>query len=115
MRRGLSTVLAVAALPVGGHAVPAASGGATTQPVQHVQKKAEHRQAKVKVAAANSVAIKDFSFGPGSITIHVGDTVTWVNNGPTDHTATANNGSFDTGTLKKGQSGSHTFNSAGSF
>jgi LPXTG-motif cell wall-anchored protein len=45
----------------------------------------------------------------------VGDTVTWNNNGPTPHSATANNGSFDTGILKKGQSGSHTFNQAGSF
>jgi plastocyanin len=66
-------------------------------------------------AAAGSVAIRDFSFGPSSITVHVGDTVTWANAGPTDHTATANDGAFDTGTLKAGQSGSHTFASAGTF
>ena len=41
--------------------------------------------------------------------------MTWNNNGPTPHSATANNGSFDTGILKKGQSSSHTFNEAGSF
>ena len=40
---------------------------------------------------------------------------TWVNNGNTQHTATASNGSFYTGTLKKGQSASHTFSSAGTF
>ncbi|HET6448000.1 MAG TPA: cupredoxin family copper-binding protein [Conexibacter sp.] len=66
-------------------------------------------------AASTSVAIRDFSFGPKAITVHVGDTVTWANVGPTDHTATADDGAFDTGTLKAGQSGSHTFASAGTF
>ncbi len=59
--------------------------------------------------------ISDFKFAPATITIHVGDTITWVNNGPAPHTATANNGSFDTGTLNKGQSASHTFTQAGTF
>ena len=44
-----------------------------------------------------------------------GDTVTWSNNGPTGHSATANDGSFDTGILQKGSSGSHTFSQAGTF
>jgi LPXTG-motif cell wall-anchored protein len=70
---------------------------------------------KAIAAASGSVTIADFSFAPASITIDVGDTVTWNNNGPTPHSATANDGSFDTGILKKGQSGSHTFNQAGSF
>jgi plastocyanin len=68
-----------------------------------------------KAHAANDPAdtISDFKFTPATLTIHVGDTVTWTNNGPTDHTATASNGSFDTGDLKKGQSASHTFTTAG--
>jgi LPXTG-motif cell wall-anchored protein len=68
-----------------------------------------------RAAASASVAIRDFSFGPGAITVHVGDTVTWANAGPTDHTATADDGAFDTGTLRAGQSGSHTFAGAGTF
>jgi plastocyanin len=59
--------------------------------------------------------ISDFTFTPGSLTVHVGDTVTWTNNGPSQHTATANNGSFNTGLLHKGASGSHTFTTAGTF
>jgi LPXTG-motif cell wall-anchored protein len=59
------------------------------------------------------VAIKDFSFGPSAVTVHVGDTVTWSNQGPSPHTATGSG--FDTGTLNKGQSGSHTFGAAGTF
>jgi LPXTG-motif cell wall-anchored protein len=78
---------------------------------------AESRDPKPKAvaAASGSVTIADFSFAPATITINQGDTVTWNNNGPTPHSATANNGSFDTGILKKGQSGSHTFNQAGAF
>ncbi len=59
--------------------------------------------------------ISDFQFSPATITIHVGDTITWTNNGPTAHTATASDHSFDTGTLQKGQSASHTFTTAGTF
>jgi plastocyanin len=74
--------------------------------------------AKTHVARAAGdpgVTIADFKFTPGTTTVHVGDTVTWVNNGPSQHSATANNGSFNTGVLKKGQSGSHTFAQAGTF
>jgi LPXTG-motif cell wall-anchored protein len=70
---------------------------------------------KVIAAASGGVTIADFSFSPPSLTINQGDTVTWVNNGPTAHSATANNGSFNTGILKAGQSGSHTFSQAGTF
>lgn len=59
--------------------------------------------------------ISDYKFSPASITIHVGDTITWTNNGPTAHTATASDGSFNTGTLKKGQSASHTFTKVGTI
>ncbi len=59
--------------------------------------------------------ISDFKFSPATITIHAGDTITWTNNGPAPHTATASNGSFDTGNLNKGQSASHTFTQAGTF
>jgi Cupredoxin-like domain len=49
------------------------------------------------------------------VTVHVGDTITWTNNGPSTHTATARDGSFNTGPLKRGQSASHTFTHAGTF
>jgi plastocyanin len=72
--------------------------------------------APVAVASGpGTVTIKDFSFAPASVTVNVGDSVTWANSGPTDHTATASDGSFDTGTLGKGRSGSHTFAKAGTF
>ena len=71
--------------------------------------------AKAVAAASGSVTVSDFTFSPGTITINQGDTVTWVNNGPTPHSATSSNGVFDTGIFPKGQSRSHTFNEAGTF
>jgi plastocyanin len=70
---------------------------------------------KAVAAADGSVTIVDFSFNPGTITINVGDTVTWSNDGPTPHSATASDGSFDTGIFPAGQSRSHTFNEPGTF
>ncbi len=74
-----------------------------------------HAHAAIHAAGDPADTISDFKFTPATLTITVGDTVTWTNNGPSPHTATANDGSFDTGTLQKGQSGSHTFSKSGTF
>jgi plastocyanin len=74
-----------------------------------------HRGAKAHTAADPSATIVDFSFSPSTITVHVGDTITWTNVGKQPHTATANNGSFNTGILQHGQSGSHTFTAPGTY
>ena len=66
-------------------------------------------------AASTTVTIKDFDFGPAAVTVNVGDTVTWTNAGPSPHSATANDGSFDTGVYDEGGSRSHTFDQAGTF
>jgi LPXTG-motif cell wall-anchored protein len=68
-----------------------------------------------RTAASASVTISDFKFTPDTVTVNEGDTVTWTNDGPTVHTATAEDGSFDTGVLEKGESGSATFTQAGTI
>jgi plastocyanin len=78
-------------------------------------KPAKRKSVQVRAAASGSVTIKNFAFAPASISVSVGDTVTWINQDSAPHTATGNGGSFNTGTLKKGQSGSHTFTKAGRF
>jgi plastocyanin len=65
-------------------------------------------------AASASVTIKDFRFAPLTITIHAGETVTWVNEGPSNHTASAA-GIFNTGILHANQSASQVFTHAGTF
>lgn len=62
-----------------------------------------------------NVTIQDFSFSPASITVHVGQTVTWKNNGPSPHTVTSNTGAWDSGTLNAGATFSQTFSTAGTF
>ena len=74
-----------------------------------------HGPRAVSASGDPPVTISDFQFGPATITVPVGGTVTWTNSGPSPHTATASGGGFDTGTLSKGQSASHTFGQAGTF
>lgn len=62
-----------------------------------------------------AVNIVDFAFEPAAVEVPVGATVTWTNSGGAPHTATANDGSFDSGTLQPGASFSQTFSAAGSF
>jgi LPXTG-motif cell wall-anchored protein len=78
-------------------------------------KESKKDEPTAKAAASASVTISDFKFTPSTVTVNEGDTVTWTNDGPTVHTATAEDGSFDTGILEKGDSGSATFTQAGTI
>ena len=63
-----------------------------------------------------AVSIQDFSFTPGSLVVTAGQTVTFTNNGMASHSATADDGSFDTGVLAGGgQKASVTFTKVGTF
>jgi plastocyanin len=67
-------------------------------------------------ADAGSVTIQGFAYGPTPITVTVGDTVTWTNqDSGVQHSATADDGSFDTGRLSTSKSASRTFSAAGTF
>ena len=67
------------------------------------------------LAADRDVAIRDFAYSPGTVQIRVGDSVTWTNRDAVAHTATARNGSFDTGPLDEGESRSVRFTAAGTY
>jgi plastocyanin len=67
------------------------------------------------LAADHAVDIAGFAFSPGSLTVSVGDTVTWANADAQGHTATADDGSFDTGTIAGSGSKSVTLTTAGTF
>src|SRR5215204_3354213 len=92
---------------------PEQPAAAPAPPEKPAPKRKERTSARA--AASGSVAISDFQFTPAQITIDQGDSVTCTNNGPTAHSATAPDGSFDTGIFPAGQSRSHTFNDAGTF
>jgi plastocyanin len=73
------------------------------------------RSGKARASASASVSIGDNFYSPASVSIGVGDTVTWANNGQAQHSATADNGSFDTGVFGPGVRRSNTFTQAGTF
>ncbi len=52
-----------------------------------------------------TLTIQDFSFSPAAVTVQVGTTVKWANNGPAAHTATSNTGTWDSGQLSGPTSG----------
>jgi plastocyanin len=66
-------------------------------------------------AQAQAVAIVDFAFDPATLEVPVGTTVTWTNQGAAPHTVTADDGTFDSGTLQPGGTFSMTFDTPGTF
>jgi plastocyanin len=62
-----------------------------------------------------TVSIKNFAFDPPNATVAPGTSVTWVNDDQVPHTATANDGAFDSGTLQPGQSYSFAFDKPGTY
>lgn len=72
--------------------------------------------ASVALAGNHAVKIVGFAFAPQTVTVSVGDTVTWTNGDSVTHTASAIDASFDTGQIPGGtQSSPVTFNTAGTF
>lgn len=59
-----------------------------------------------------TVSIFDLGYDPAAVTINVGQTVTWTNDGDLPHTVTFDGGP-DSGTLSPGDTYAHTFEAAG--
>ena len=65
--------------------------------------------------ATASIHLAGARFAPASATIAVGGTVTWTNDDGSKHTVTADNASFDSGSLNAGATFAHTFTAAGTY
>ncbi|TGC09509.1 cupredoxin domain-containing protein [Methanolobus halotolerans] len=63
----------------------------------------------------NEVSMMSLQFQPQNIRVSAGDTVTWTNDDAVAHTATADNGEFDSGVLEPGQTYSHAFEEPGTY
>lgn len=61
----------------------------------------------------DTVSISNFAFDPGELDVATGTEVTWTNDDPAPHTVTADDGSFDSGTLEPGQTFSATLEGNG--
>ncbi len=95
-------------------ATPVASPGATTGGASAVTTEASPMASPV-AGEGCTVEIRGFAFNPAVIQISVGDTVTWENYDEAPHTATGDNGEFDSGRLDQGGTFSFTFTTAGTF
>jgi plastocyanin len=61
------------------------------------------------------VEIEDFAYRPDPVTIEEGGKVIWKNRDSAPHTATAADGSFDTGTIEEDKLKSETFKEPGTY
>lgn len=64
---------------------------------------------------SEKVEIVEFTYQPDPVVVQVNGKVIWQNEDTAPHTATADDGSFDTGTIEKGKLGSATFKEPGTF
>lgn len=68
-------------------------------------------------AAAFQVMMQGYAFSPAALTVHVGDTVTWMQHDEAPHDATTTSApvSFRSPSLSSGQSWSYTFRTPGTY
>lgn len=67
------------------------------------------------VAGPNAVTIDNFAFGPQTVTVRAGTTVTWTNRDEEPHTVVARDGSFHSPGMGTGATFSFTFAQPGTF
>lgn len=64
---------------------------------------------------SEKVEIVEFTYQPDPVVVRTGGKVIWQNEDTAPHTATADDGSFDTGNLMRGKIKSETFKEAGTY
>jgi amicyanin len=127
----LTTVLALAAAgravpggvasltttSAGTNAAKAAASGPVAQAPAAGSPATHSMSAGAAAAATKTVDIMNNKYSPATLTINVGDTVTWTNMDTAPHTVTVTSGpvKFSSGNLAKGQSFTYTFTAAGTY
>jgi plastocyanin len=66
-------------------------------------------------AAATEIKIDNFVFGPQTITVPVGSTVTWINKDDIPHTTVSTDGVFKSKVMDTDEKFSFTFTKAGTY
>ncbi len=64
---------------------------------------------------STEVKIDNFSFGPATLTVPVGTTVTWTNRDDIPHTVVSSDGVFKSKALDTDEKFSFTFSKAGTY
>jgi YVTN family beta-propeller protein len=96
--------------------VDLATGKTTTIAVGNAPRKVVVQQASGQTASGKAkVSIANFAFGPQSITIRKGDSITWSNDDGAPHTVTFKDGSADSKSISPGKTFTQAFNRAGTY
>jgi plastocyanin len=59
--------------------------------------------------------VQDFLFQPARLEVTAGTTIVWTNDGQVVHTVSAEDGSFESGSIEPGKRGSITLSRPGTF
>ena len=71
--------------------------------------------APVVLARSQQATIADSEYKPNDITINVNEVVTWISDSDKEHTVTADDGSFDSGRMARGEAFANVFSRPGTY
>lgn len=111
-RKASGIIVLVAALALTG---AGCGGDDEEEPATESATEANPFDASEQSEEADSVAIADFRFIPQAVSAPVGSEITFTNSDVAPHTATADDGSFDTGRLAQRDEGTIKLAEAGEF
>jgi plastocyanin len=95
--------------------VTEAEPAATTPNPADESSPAETQAPAGQLERSAKVEIVDFAYNPDPVQVETGGKVIWQNMDSAPHTATADDGSFDTGTLEEGKLKSESFKEPGTY
>ncbi len=107
--------LAFAFVACGGDSDETSGGGAGESATPEAEATESEPAPSGEAARSERVEIIEFAYQPDPVVIQVGGKVNWLNEDTAPHTATADDGSFDTGNLEKGKLKGETFKAAGTY
>ncbi len=119
--RGPAVVLAYAALAAGAAFAGCGSGegdsmaSAAPAVAAGEQSSAGGEMSGGSAESTDRIDIADFKYDPETVTVKAGTEITWTNGDEAAHTATADDSSFDTGTLDLNDEGSASFDKPGTY
>ena len=87
----------------------------TTEAAEETESTESEPAPSGEASKSEKVDIVEFTYQPDPVVVQAGGKVIWQNQDTAPHTATADDGSFDTGTIEKGKIGSETFKEPGTF
>ena len=94
---------------------PATEESTTGESDQEGESTESEPAASGEAQKSEKVQIVEFTYEPNPVVVQAGGKVIWQNEDTAPHTATADDGSFDTGIIEKGKLGSATFKEPGTF